>query len=132
GGEPGMNHKGLVTFDRKTKKDSFYLYKAWWSSDRFVHICSKRFVDRCGKKTTIKVYSTDDTVTLMVNGKTVGKKTSSDHVFTFTVPLDGDLDVEAFSGLKKDTAHFHKVDKPNPAYKLVKNKNAQKSNWVDN
>lgn len=47
-------------------------------------------------------------------------------------PLDGDLDVEAFSGLKKDTAHFHKVDKPNPAYKLVKNKNAQKSNWVDN
>ena len=132
GGEPGMNHKGLVTFDRKTKKDSFYLYKAWWSSDRFVHICSKRFVDRCGKKTTIKVYSTDDTVTLMVNGKTVGKKTSSDHVFTFTVPLDGDLDVEAFSGLKKDTAHFHKVDKPNPAYKLAKNKNAQKSNWVDN
>ena len=132
GGEPGMNHKGLVTFDRKTKKDSFYLYKAWWSSDRFVHICSKRFVDRCGKKTTIKVYSTDDTVTLMVNGKTVGKKTSSDHVFTFTVPLDSDLDVEAFSGLKKDTAHFHKVDKPNPAYKLVKNKNAQKSNWVDN
>ena len=95
-----------------------------------MHICSKRFVDRCGKKTTIKVYSTDDTVTLMVNGKTVGKKTSSDHVFTFTVPLDGDLDVEAFSGLKKDTAHFHKVDKPNPAYKLVKNKNAQKSNWV--
>ena len=82
GGEPGMNHKGLVTFDRKTKKDSFYLYKAWWSSDRFVHICSKRFVDRCGKKTTIKVYSTDDTVTLMVNGKTVGKKTSSDHVLT--------------------------------------------------
>ena len=132
GGEPGMNHKGLVTFDRKTKKDSFYLYKAWWSDEAFVHICSKRFVDRCGKKTTIKVYSTDDTVTLMVNGKTVGKKTSSDHVFTFTVPLDGDLDVEAFSGLKKDTAHFHKVDKPNPAYKLVKNKNAQKSNWVDN
>ena len=71
-------------------------------------------------------------MTLLVNGKTVGKKTSSDHVFTFTVPLDGDLDVEAFSGLKKDTAHFHKVDKPNPAYKLVKNKNAQKSNWVDN
>ena len=66
----------------------------------------------------------------MVNGKTVGKKTSSDHVFTFTVPLDGDLDVEAL-GLKRDTAHFHKVDKPNPAYKLVK-QHAQTSNWVDN
>ena len=46
GGEPGMNHKGLVTFDRKTKKDSFYIYKAWWSDEPFVHICSKRFVDR--------------------------------------------------------------------------------------
>ena len=52
-------------------------------------------------------------------------------MFTFTVPLDGDLDVEAFSGLKKDTAHFHKVDKPNPAYKLVKNKNAQsRTGWI--
>ncbi|MCD8069200.1 MAG: glycoside hydrolase family 2 protein, partial [Lachnospiraceae bacterium] len=45
GGEPGMNHKGLVTFDRKTKKDSFYLYKAWWSEEPFVHLCSKRYVD---------------------------------------------------------------------------------------
>ena len=43
GGEPGMNHKGLITFDRKTKKDSFYLYKAYWSSEPFIHICSKRF-----------------------------------------------------------------------------------------
>ena len=36
GGEPGMNHKGLVTFDRKTKKDSFFLYKAYWSDEPFV------------------------------------------------------------------------------------------------
>ena len=36
GGEPGMNHKGIVTFDRKTKKDSFYIYKAWWSDEPFV------------------------------------------------------------------------------------------------
>ncbi len=46
GGKHGMNHKGLVTFDRKIKKDSFYLYKAWWSDEAFVHICSKRFVER--------------------------------------------------------------------------------------
>ena len=44
GGENGQNHKGLVTFDRKTKKDSFYLYKAWWSKEKFVHIASKRYV----------------------------------------------------------------------------------------
>ena len=59
GGEPGMNHKGLVTFDRKTKKDSFYLYKAWWSDEAFVHICSKRFVERTGSTATVKVYSKD-------------------------------------------------------------------------
>ena len=58
GGEPGMNHKGLVTFDRKTKKDSFYIYKAWWSDEPFVHICSKRFADRTQSEIEVKVYST--------------------------------------------------------------------------
>ncbi|MBQ8137305.1 MAG: glycoside hydrolase family 2 protein, partial [Clostridia bacterium] len=57
GGEPGMNHKGLITFDRKTKKDSFYLYKAYWSHEPFVHICSKRFHDRTEKTVKLKVYS---------------------------------------------------------------------------
>ncbi|MBR6634503.1 MAG: glycoside hydrolase family 2 protein, partial [Clostridia bacterium] len=46
GGENGQNHKGLVTFDRKYKKDSFYAYKAWLSDEKFVHICGKRYVDR--------------------------------------------------------------------------------------
>ena len=46
GGEPGMNHKGLVTFDRKIKKDAFYAYKAYWSKEPFVHICGKRYADR--------------------------------------------------------------------------------------
>ena len=65
GGEPGMNHKGLVTFDRRTKKDSFYLYKAWWNEkDPFVHICSKRFADRAEAKIEIKVYSNQKSVTL--------------------------------------------------------------------
>ena len=72
GGEPGMNHKGLVTFDRKTKKDSFYLYKAWWSDEAFVHICSKRFVERTGSTATVKVYSNQSTVALYVNGNKVG------------------------------------------------------------
>ena len=132
GGEPGMNHKGLITFDRKTKKDSFYLYKAWWSKERFVHICSKRYAERCEDKTLIKVYATDDTVTLKINGKTFGTQTSKDHVFTFTVPMTGDITVEAIAGSKKDAATFRKVSQPNPDYVLKKQKNAQKSNWVDN
>ena len=131
GGEPGMNHKGLVTFDRKTKKDSFYLYKANWSKTAFVHICSKRYVDRCESTTTIKVYSTEKTVRLLVNGKSFGEMTRNDHVFTFRVPLTGDIHVEAIAGKVSDNANFRKVDKPNESYKLHKVKNAQKSNWVD-
>ncbi|MGN0572377.1 MAG: glycoside hydrolase family 2 protein, partial [Acutalibacteraceae bacterium] len=46
GGENGQNHKGLITFDRKYKKDAFYAYKAWLSDEPFVHICGKRYVDR--------------------------------------------------------------------------------------
>ena len=130
GGEPGMNHKGLVTFDRKVKKDSFYLYKAWWSKERFVHICSKRYAERPDATTTIKVYSTEKTVKLIVNGKTVGEQTRDDHVFTFKVPLTGEIQVEAVAGKLSDKASFKKVDKMPEKYILPKKKNPQKSNWV--
>ena len=130
GGEPGMNHKGLVTFDRKTKKDSFYLYKANWSSDPFVHICSKRFAERCAKHITVKVYSTEQSVTLRVNGRFFAEQKRDGHVFTFRVPMEGDVRVEAVAGKCRDSATFRKVEKPNPDYVLKKSKNPQKSNWV--
>ena len=130
GGEPGMNHKGLITFDRKVKKDSFYLYKANWSKEQFVHICSKRYVERAEKVTKIKVYSTEKEITLIVNGKTFEIKKSNDHVFTFKVPMEDVLKVEAVCGKLKDTATFKKVDKMPAAYILPKKKNPQKSNWV--
>ncbi len=130
GGEPGMNHKGLITFDRKTKKDSFYLYKANWSKEQFVHICSKRYVERPEKTTTIKVYSTEKKVTLIVNGKTVATKERDDHVFTFRVPMEAEMKVEAVCGRLRDTATFKKAEQMNPAYILPKKKNKQKSNWV--
>ena len=131
GGEPGMNHKGLVTFDRKTKKDSFYLYKAWWSKDPFVHICSKRFTDRAKHTITVKVYSNQPTVTLKVNGREIGSATEPGHVFTFRVKVEKNTKVEAIAGSLKDSAVFHKVDVPNPDYVLKKSKNQQASNWVD-
>ena len=131
GGEPGMNHKGLVTFDRKTKKDSFYLYKAWWSKDPFVHICSKRFTDRAKDTITVKVYSNQPTVTLKVNGREIGSATEPDHVFTFRVKVEKNTKVEAVAGSLKDSTVFHKVDVPNPDYVLKKSKNQQASNWVD-
>ena len=129
GGEPGMNHKGLVTFDRKIKKDSFYLYKAWWNdSDPFVHICSKRFADRAEAKIEIKVYSNQKSVTLYCDGKEIGTKTGS-HIFKFEVPISAKHEIRAVSGECVDTAVFCKVDKPNPDYKL-KGKSSNSANWV--
>lgn len=128
GGEPGMNHKGLVTFDRKTKKDSFYLYKAWWSDEAFVHICSKRFVERTGSAATVKVYSNQSTVALYVNGNKVGEQTG-EHVFTFKVPLNGELHIQAVAGDRTDESVIRHVDTPNPEYKLHKTK-SKSANWV--
>ncbi len=128
GGEPGMNHKGLVTFDRKTKKDSFYLYKAWWSDEAFVHICSKRFVERTGSTATVKVYSNQSTVALYVNGNKVGEQTG-EHVFTFKVPLNGELHIQAVAGDRTDESVIRHVDIPNPEYKLHKTK-SKSANWV--
>ncbi|MBE6944231.1 MAG: glycoside hydrolase family 2 protein [Ruminococcaceae bacterium] len=128
GGEPGMNHKGLVTFDRKTRKDSFYIYKAYWSTEPFVHICGKRFADRVEKVTQIKVYSNQDTVTLYANGKEVGTQTGS-RVFTFRVENAGETKLEAVSGKLRDTAVIRRVKKPNPSYKLQKD-GGDGGNWT--
>ena len=128
GGEPGMNHKGLVTFDRKTKKDSFYLYKAYWSSEAFVHIAGSRYVDRPEKMTTVKVYSNQPKVALYVNGKLLGEKSGS-KVFTFRVPLDGKVKLKAVAGSCEDTALLNFVKQPNPSYRLRDTGN-KSANWV--
>ena len=128
GGEPGMNHKGLITFDRKTKKDSFYLYKAWWSEENFVHICSKRFTDRTEKEIEVKVYSNQNSVALYADGKKLAEQTGK-HIFRFRVPLHGKVELKAVAGDCIDTACFRSVATPNPGYKLVKTK-SKSANWV--
>ena len=72
GGEMGQNHKGLITIDRKYKKDAFYAYKAWLSDEPFVHICSKRYVDRVEDVTRVTVYSNQPSVELFANGESLG------------------------------------------------------------
>ena len=69
----GRNNKGLVTYDRKTKKDAFYLYKAYWSKEPVVYIASRRFVNRAPDERDITVYTNADSITLEVNGAVVGK-----------------------------------------------------------
>ena len=128
GGEPGMNHKGLVTFDRKTKKDSFYIYKAWWSDEPFVHICSKRYADRTENEIEVKVYSNQKQVSLYVNGEKLAEQ-EGEHIFKFRVKLNGETKVQAVAGDSIDDAVFRKVDAPNPDYKLTK-KNSTSANGV--
>ena len=129
GGEPGMNHKGLITFDRKTKKDSFYLYKAYWSKDPFVHICSKRYVDRTEDSITVKVYSNQNEVSLFVNGDKIETK-HGEHIFVFTVPMCAEVQVKATAGETSDDAVFRKVSKPNPNY-VLKDSGDKGANWTN-
>ncbi len=128
GGEPGMNHKGLISFDRKTKKDSFYLYKAWWSKEPFVHLCSKRYVDRPETETTVKVYSNQPKVALYADGKLVAEQTGA-HVFTFRIPLKWEVNLEAVSGGCRDKAVIRWVQQPYSDYVLKKDRK-RSQNWV--
>ncbi len=117
GGENGMNHKGLVTFDRKYKKDSFYAYKAWLSDKPVLHLCSKRYIDRTEDVTKVTVYSNMDEVELFANGVSVGKQSKGKYpFFYFSVKNEGETVLEAKAGELIDTANIRKVDKPNEDY----------------
>ena len=129
GGESGQNHKGLVTMDRKYKKDSFYAYKAWLSPDRFVHIAGKRYVDRVEDTTRVTVYSNLPEVELFANGVSLGKKQAYDHFFYFDVPNAGETKLEAVAGEYRDESLIRKVDVFNEEYRL-KEKNAI-INWFE-
>ncbi len=119
GGENGMNHKGLVTFDRKYKKDSFYAYKAWLSTEPVLHICSKRYVDRVENKTSVTVYSNLDEVELFINGESIGvQKKGKYPFFRFEVPNVGESVITAKAGELTDESHIRKVDKFNEAYRM--------------
>ena len=81
GSSPGRNDKGLVTYDRKIRKDAFYFYKACWSKEPMIHLASKRFKIRSNAKTMIKAYSNCDKVTAYLNGKSLGEKKTDDNIF---------------------------------------------------
>ena len=134
GGEAGMNHKGLITYDRKTKKDAFYLYQAWWSKKPMIHICSKRYINRCEDRTMIKVYSNQPQVSLYVDGKllaTEKPRNEDEEVFVFYTDLhDGENKIEARAGDLSDSFTINRVDTPDPSYVLVKGEDQGKNNWV--
>ena len=128
GGEPGMNHKGLVTFDRKTKKDAFYLYKAYWNkADAFVYIAGRRFTYRKSAKQTITVYSNQNEVSLYQDGKLVATK-KGENVFKFDVTLkDGENKFEVKAGKLTDATVLVRTNEPHPEYKVQK---VDTKNWM--
>ena len=129
GGENGQNHKGLVTFDRKYKKDSFYAYKAWLNPEPMIHLCGKRYIDRVEDVTKVTVYSNLPTVELFANGVSLGVKEAADHFFYFDVPNVGETHLVAVAGELKDESMIRKVDVFNEDYRL-KEKSAV-LNWFD-
>lgn len=74
GSTMGRNDKGLVTYDRKIKKDAFYFYKANWNTkDKFVYISGRREVNRTQKLVNIQAFSNSGEAELWLNGKSMGK-----------------------------------------------------------
>ena len=129
GGENGQNHKGLVTMDRKYKKDSFYAYKAWLSDEPFVHICGKRYIDRVEDVTKITVYSNQPEVEMFVNGESIGVKSAPDHFFYFDVKNVGESIIEVKAGELKDQSKIRKVEVFNEEYRLKEQ--GAILNWFD-
>ena len=130
GGENGQNHKGLMTFDRKYKKDAFYAYKAWLNPEPMIHLCGKRYIDRVEDVTKVTVYSNLPSVELFANGVSLGVKEASDHFFYFDVPnTAAETHLVAVAGELRDESVIRKVAAFNEAYRL-KEKGAI-LNWFD-
>ncbi len=132
GGVAGRNNKGLITMDRLTKKDSYYIYKAYWNPEPMVHIAGKRYAQRAGETTEIKVYSNLSKVSLYLNGALLEEKETVDKIARFEVALkDGMNILLAASGDIKDSASIEKVDTEPEIYTLpgVEDDGAGAANW---
>ena len=134
GGVVGMNNKGLITYDRKLKKDAFYIYKAYWTSEPMVYVAGRRFADRAPEERNVTVYTNCENVTLIVNGAEVETKAAVDHcvVFENVALADGANTVTAKCGDLSDTITLNGVAEHNEAYTLPDIAAAMAvGNWFD-
>ena len=132
GGVQGRNNKGLITYDRKEKKDAFYVYKAWWNPEPMVFVSGGRFVNRGpDAERNVIVYTNCDEVTLVVNGTDVATKKAVDHMITFeNVVVDGENVITAYSGdVKANTITLNGVAEHDYAYDLPEGNEG--ANWFD-
>ena len=113
GVRPGINDKGLVTYDRKTRKDAFYFYKANWNFEPMVHLNSRRFTNRSKDLICVRGYSNCEPVELFVNGTSFGiAKTDEIKRFTWDSvrlkPGENIIEVRGYAGgqLVSDSCRF--------------------------
>ncbi len=132
GGVQGRNNKGLITYDRKEKKDAFYVYKAWWNPEPMVFVSGGRFVNRGpGAERDVIVYTNCDEVTLVINGQDVATKAAVDHMIIFeNVVVDGENVITAYAGdVKANTIILQGVAEHDYSYDLPEGNAA--ANWFD-
>ena len=125
------NIKGLVTFDRKTKKDSFYYYKAMWSKEPFVQIAGKRYVNRVAETITVKVYSNQPNVILTTYAGKFEAKTNNGSAVFEHIPLKcGENEIVAKAGECMDNAVFNRQSQVDESYVYVdQNPGLNVRNW---
>lgn len=129
GGVKGRNNKGLVTFDRKIKKDSFYAYKAFWSDEPFVHIGGERYVQRKCGETIIPVYSNLPEVTLTVNGEEFTLTCDRVAYFDKAVIKEGENTVTAKAGDCTHSITIIGAEEDAPEYRLPGDAHSMVKNW---
>lgn len=128
GSRSGINDKGLVTYDRTVKKDSFYVYKALWSDEAFVHLQRKHFTVRDTAKITVKASSNCESLSLTVNGKAFGETLTNDGFGQFSwtnVPLDLGENTVVLTGTKDGKTYTDTV-----VWTRTKSKNTDISSTV--
>ncbi len=139
GGDTGKNLKGLVSIDRTLRKDTFYLYKAYWSKEPFVHITGRRFVNRHRESNDLTVLSNMGLIRLYLNGHFLCELAGAEPVRTIRdvhlsegenrIRAEG-LDAEG--QLHTDEILLRRVLEPDPAYIHVKEEQtAHVVNWFE-
>lgn len=133
GGCKGRNNKGLVTYDRRIKKDAFFIYQAYWAAEPMVHLCGARFTDRAPGQRDVTVFTNCPSVTLYVNGAQIATGEAAGHTVVFEdIPLqEGANTITAkAAGAPDDTIVLNGVSRPNPSYVLPEEETGA-GNWFD-
>ncbi len=100
GDHPGLNDKGLVTYDRQVCKDAYYFYQASWTTNAMVYITGHTFTNRFTNNITAKIYANCDSVQLLVNGVSQGRRAGTNGIFLWPVALASGTNIVQAIGTK--------------------------------